>query len=117
MATQAQNCRSHQLRSHLPLFFMQRPSLGLQQCPYVLKSEEFFQTSESPIAHCHDKILFQVILSSLRLRCKVMQSLDEVTYLHIELGKKNMTIHFFFEKKIALLKYIFNINRNLFSIL
>lgn len=26
MATQAQNCRSHQLRSQLPVFFMQRRS-------------------------------------------------------------------------------------------
>lgn len=38
MATQAQSCKSHQLRSRFPVFFIQRPSLALRKCPYVLKN-------------------------------------------------------------------------------
>lgn len=93
MATQAQNCRSHQLRSHLPVFFMQRRSLGLQQCPKMIFFLDMGITRDS-IAQCLDKILLQVTFFTPFRACKVINSLRGEKYLHIEL-EKNTTIHTF----------------------
>lgn len=82
MAPQAQNCRSHQLRYYLPVFFMQRPSHAVEKYPYVLKNvflrRGSYQGAHRTVSCC-------IISSHFSSPFSKLKSLNRERHLHMEL--------------------------------